>query len=60
MTADRPVEERPARLGRRAFLGSAALGAAALATAGAGPTPGPATGSRAAGCRSWLGQRLLA
>jgi deferrochelatase/peroxidase EfeB len=30
---DRPSEERPARLGRRAFLGSAALGSAALGAA---------------------------
>lgn len=30
MSGDRPPEERPARLGRRAFLGSAALGSAAL------------------------------
>jgi deferrochelatase/peroxidase EfeB len=46
-TDDRPVPERPARLGRRAFLGSAALGAAALAAAGwtpddaSGSSPGP-------------------
>jgi deferrochelatase/peroxidase EfeB len=31
VSGDRPAEERPARVGRRAFLGSAALGAAALA-----------------------------
>ena len=46
MTGDRPTEEHPARLGRRAFLGSAALGAAALAAAGCTPdagsdSPGP-------------------
>jgi len=47
MSGDRPPEERPARLGRRAFLGSAALGSAALGAAAlAGCTqddgPGPA------------------
>jgi deferrochelatase/peroxidase EfeB len=37
---DRPSEERPARLGRRAFLGSAALSSAALGAAAlAGCTP---------------------
>ena len=46
MTDQRPAPEAPARLGRRAFLGSAALSAAALAAAGctadAGPgSPGP-------------------
>jgi deferrochelatase/peroxidase EfeB len=46
VTDQRPAPEAPARLGRRAFLGSAALGAAALAAAGctadAGPgSPGP-------------------
>jgi hypothetical protein len=45
-TDDRPLPERPARLGRRAFLGSAALGAVALAAAGCTPddaseSPGP-------------------
>ena len=34
MSDRRPALEPPARLGRRAFLGSAALGAAALAAAG--------------------------
>ena len=33
MSGDRPSEERPARLGRRAFLGSAALSSAALGAA---------------------------
>jgi deferrochelatase/peroxidase EfeB len=40
MSGDRPSEERPARLGRRAFLGSAALSSAALGAAAlAGCTP---------------------
>ncbi|HEX2375567.1 MAG TPA: Dyp-type peroxidase, partial [Actinomycetota bacterium] len=51
MSGDRPPEERPARLGRRAFLGSAALGSAALGAAAlAGCTqddgPGPARPGR--------------
>jgi deferrochelatase/peroxidase EfeB len=48
VSGDRPIEDRPARLGRRAFLGSAAAGAAALAAAGCtrgddgvGGAPGP-------------------
>jgi deferrochelatase/peroxidase EfeB len=48
-TDDRPLPERPARLGRRAFLGSAALGAAALAAAGC--TPDDASGSPGPGRR---------
>jgi deferrochelatase/peroxidase EfeB len=39
VAADRPDQERPATLGRRAFLGSAALGAAALAAAGCTTDP---------------------
>jgi deferrochelatase/peroxidase EfeB len=40
MSGDRPAEEQPARLGRRAFLGSAALSSAALGAAAlAGCTP---------------------
>jgi deferrochelatase/peroxidase EfeB len=43
VSGERPPEERPARVGRRAFLGSAALGAAALAacTPDAEPRAGP-------------------
>jgi deferrochelatase/peroxidase EfeB len=51
----RPDGERPGRLGRRAFLGSAALGAAALAAAGC--TPGE-EGASATGRRvPFLGPR---
>ena len=40
MSGERPAEEQPARLGRRAFLGSAALSSAALGAAAlAGCTP---------------------
>jgi deferrochelatase/peroxidase EfeB len=47
MSGGRPERERPARLGRRAFLGSAAAGAAALAAAGC--TPGSGDGGGATG-----------
>jgi deferrochelatase/peroxidase EfeB len=46
---DRPAPESPARLGRRAFLGSAALGAATLAAAGC--TAADGTGSTRPGRR---------
>ena len=59
MSGDRPTEERPARLGRRAFLGSAALSSAALgaaALAAAGCTPDGVRRSPGAGRRlSFLG-----
>jgi deferrochelatase/peroxidase EfeB len=48
MSGDRPSEGRPARLGRRAFLGSAALSSAAVgaaALAGCGPDRVPRVGS---------------
>ncbi|HYN18257.1 MAG TPA: deferrochelatase/peroxidase EfeB, partial [Actinomycetes bacterium] len=46
MRGDRPPDERPARLGRRAFLGSAALGSAAIGAAAlAGCTPDSASGA---------------
>jgi deferrochelatase/peroxidase EfeB len=51
MSGGRPEQERPARLGRRAFLGSAAAGAAALAAAGCTPGSGGGGGANGPGRR---------
>ena len=48
MSGERPPKESPARLGRRAFLGSAALGSAAVGAAALAACT-PDTGPRAAG-----------